>query len=93
VIRERTSPWSAPAILVPKKNLDGKPKYRFYVDFKYLKSVTKFDPYPLPKIDETISTLYGFRHFTVLDFYSGVWQVGIKKEQRTNLVHSAVGAL
>jgi len=32
VIRESTSPWSAPAILVPKRTMDGKPKYRFCVE-------------------------------------------------------------
>jgi len=51
VIRESRSPWSAPAILVPKKILDGKPKFRFCVDFPALNSVTKFDSYPLPVID------------------------------------------
>jgi len=48
VIRESRSPWSAPAILVPKKNLDGKPKFRFSVDLRALNSVTKFDSYPSP---------------------------------------------
>ena len=46
VIRESSSPWSAPTILVPKKSADGKPKYRFCVDFRALNVVTKFDPYP-----------------------------------------------
>jgi hypothetical protein len=48
VIRESSSPWSASAILVPKKSVDGKPKYRFCVDFRALNSVAKFDSYPLP---------------------------------------------
>ena len=34
IIRASSSPWSAPAILVPKKTTDGKPKYRFFVDFR-----------------------------------------------------------
>ena len=33
VIRRSTLPWSAPAILVPNKSEDGKPKFRFCVDF------------------------------------------------------------
>jgi hypothetical protein len=49
VIRESSSPWAAPAILVPKKSLDGKPEYRFCVDFRALNAVTKFDAYPCRK--------------------------------------------
>jgi hypothetical protein len=40
VIEESTSPWSSPVILVPKKSKDGKPKYRFCVDFRALRAVT-----------------------------------------------------
>jgi hypothetical protein len=79
VIRESTSPFSAPAILVPKKSPDGKPKFRFCVDFRALKSVTKFDAYPLPVFEDTISTLFGSKYFSVLDCYSGFWQVSIKE--------------
>ena len=43
IIRESNSPWSAPAILVPKKSPDGKPKLRFCVDFRTLNSVTKLN--------------------------------------------------
>jgi len=67
VIRESDSPWSAPAILVPKKSLDGKPKYRFCVDFRALNAVTRFNPYPLPAMDEATSTLFGSKYFSVLD--------------------------
>ena len=80
VIRESNSPWSAPAILVPKKSPDGKPKFGFCVDFRALNSVIKFDPYPLPKFEET-STLYGSRYFT-LDCFSRSHQVSIKEEDR-----------
>ena len=76
--RESSSPWSAPAPLVPKRSPDGRPKFRFCVDFRALNSVTKFDPYPLPVFEETTSALFGSKH-SVLDCYSGFWQVPIKK--------------
>ena len=82
IVRPSKSPWSAPTILVPKKSQDGKPKFRFCVDFRALNSVTQFDPYPLPVFEETTSTLYGSKYFTVLDCYSGFWQVGIKEEHK-----------
>jgi len=93
IIRESQSPWSAPAILVPKKSLDGKPKYRFCVDFRALNAVTKFDPYPLPTFEETTSTLHGSKYFTVLDCYSGFWQVSIKEEHRTYRIYGTLRAV
>jgi hypothetical protein len=52
------------------------------VDFRALNSVTKFDPYPLPIFEETTSTFYGSRYFSVLDCYSGFWQMPIKEEHK-----------
>jgi hypothetical protein len=82
VIRPSNSPWAAPAFLVPKKSPDGKPKFRFCVDFRALNLVTKFDPYPLPVFEETMAPLFGSKYFSVLDCYSGFWQVSIKEEHR-----------
>jgi hypothetical protein len=82
VIRESSSPWSAQAILVPKKSLDGKPKYLFCVDFRSLNAVTKFDTYPLPLFEQTTSTLAGSKYFSVLDCYSGFWQINIREQDK-----------
>jgi hypothetical protein len=82
VIRPINSPSTAPALLVPKKSADGKPKCRFCVDFRTLKAVTRFDPYPLSVFEETTTGLYGSKYFTVLDCFSLFWQVSIKEEHR-----------
>jgi len=55
VIRESRSLGKPLQYWSPKKSLDGKPKFRFCVDFRALISVTKFDSYPLPVIKETTS--------------------------------------
>jgi hypothetical protein len=82
VIRESSSPWSAPAILVPKRSPDGKPKYRFCVDFRALNAITNFDRYPLPRFEQTTSVLHGSKYFSVLDCYSEFWQVPIEEQHR-----------
>jgi hypothetical protein len=56
IIRPSKSPRSAPAILVPRKNADGTPKFRFCVDFRALNSVTKFDNYPIPVLDKATAS-------------------------------------
>jgi hypothetical protein len=77
VIEPRSSPLSAPAILVPKKSVYGKPKYRFCVHFRALNAVTQFDTDPLPVFEETVSTLHGSKYFSVIDCFSGFWQIRI----------------
>ena len=50
---EPSTPWNSPAILVPKKSTDGRPKYRFCVDYRALNKVTQFDTYPLPIFEDS----------------------------------------
>jgi len=88
VIEESSSPWSSPAILVPKRSPDGTPKYRFCVDFRALNAVTQFDTYPLPLFGETVSTLHGSKYFSVLDCYSGFLQIKIAEEDKLETAFS-----
>lgn len=90
MLRYGMSPWSAPAILVPKRSPHGKPKFIFCVDFRALNSVTKLDSYPFPVFEETTANIFGSRYFSVLDCYSGLWQVSIKEQQRERTALTAL---
>ena len=78
VIEPGQSPWASPLVLVRKK--DG--TIRVCTDYRLLNGVTKFDAYPLPRIDETLEALSGAKYFTTLDLISGYWQAGLTPEAR-----------
>jgi len=82
------SPCSSPVVLVPKKSENGVPKYRFCVDFRALNAVTKYDSYPLPRFEETTSILSGNKYFSLLDCYSGFWQINIHEPHREKTAFS-----
>jgi hypothetical protein len=78
VIREITSPWSSPILLVPKK--DG--SYRFCADFRALNDVTETEIFQLPSIRECRDSLGGSAMFSTLDLHSGYWQIEIDPKDR-----------
>ena len=78
VIEPSTSPWSAPVVLVKKK--DG--KWRFCVDYRKLNAVTTKTIYPLPRIEESLTRLKGSCYFSSIDLQSGYWQLSVRPEDQ-----------
>ena len=77
-IEPSDSPWSAPVVLVTKK--DG--GTRFCVDYRWLNLATVKDAYPLPRIDDTLDMLVGKQWCSTLDLASGYWQVSLSPDAR-----------
>ena len=78
VIRESSSPYASPIVLVRKK--DG--SLRMCVDYRQLNSKTRKDAFPLPRIDESLDALSGACWFSTLDLASGYNQVPVTEADR-----------
>ena len=75
IIRESTSPWSSPIILVKKK--DG--EMRFCVNYRKLNSVTVGHAHPLPRVDDILDSLGNSQYFSTIDLKSAYWQISVNE--------------
>lgn len=53
---------------------------KFCVDYRALNSVTQFDAYPMPQIDDIIRNLGNCSFISTLDLTKGFWQVELSKK-------------
>ncbi|KAK7921783.1 hypothetical protein WMY93_008685 [Mugilogobius chulae] len=78
VIRESTSPFSSPIVVVKKKNGD----VRLCIDYRKLNLQTIKDAYALPNLEESFTALTGSKWFSVLDLKSGYYQIEMNEADK-----------
>ena len=72
--RPSTPSWASAVVIFRKK--DG--GWRMCGDYRRLNSVTAFDCFPLPRLDETLDALAGATVFSFLDLAMAYHQVPVK---------------
>ena len=84
IIEPSASPYSAPLLLVPKKDHT----WRCVVDYRRLNLVTKMDRHPLPLIQDIFDQLGGATIFSTLDLKQGYHQLPIHPLSREKIAFS-----
>ncbi|KAK7925039.1 hypothetical protein WMY93_007349 [Mugilogobius chulae] len=77
VVRESCSPGQPPLSLFRKEW-----RLAFCVDYRKLNSVTHKDAYPLPRIEDSLTSLTKAEWYSTLDLASGYWQVEVEERDR-----------
>ncbi|GFS66049.1 retrovirus-related Pol polyprotein from transposon 17.6 [Trichonephila clavipes] len=73
IIRPSKSPWSSPLHVVPKSNSTVRP----VGDYRQLNSVTEFDSYPMPYLNDFAHALHGKKIFSKIDIFKAFHQIPI----------------
>ena len=84
-IEPSQSDWCAQAFLVPKpgdKNNPGEKKWRLVVDYRYLNTCTKDNPFPLPLIENLVQRQLVNRMWSVFDLQDGFHQMHLEPKSR-----------
>ena len=76
VIRESDSSWSAPIVVVPKRD-GGK---RLCIDYRALNAITRPFIWPIPRVEDILTKLGKAKFFTTLDLRSGYHHIALNKE-------------
>ena len=78
-IREVYYPeWLANIVMVKKAN----GKWRMCIDFTDLKSACLKDSFPLPRIDQLMDSIAGYKLFTFMDAFSRYNQIQMAEEDQ-----------
>jgi hypothetical protein len=72
------SEWAAPTFIIPKK--DG--SVRFISDFRELNKRIKRKPFPIPKIQDMLLKLEGFKYATSLDLNMGYYHIELSPHSK-----------
>lgn len=78
IIRESSSPYASPIIIVKKKTGDK----RLCIDYRALNNKTVKQHYPIPRIEDQIDRLAGNIFFSTLDLASGYYQIPLSEESK-----------
>lgn len=78
VIEEAMSPWASSVVAVRKK--DG--TIRCCADYRAINAVTESDVYPLPTLEEILSSLNGMAFFSSIDLNQGYLQIRMREEDK-----------
>ena len=72
------SEWGAPTFIIPKKDQT----VRFISDFRELNKQIKRKPFPIPKIQDLLLKLEGFRYATSLDLNMGYYHIELSPDSK-----------
>jgi hypothetical protein len=93
IVRDSSSSWCSPVLLIKKSLPDGTTKYRFCIDLRKVNEATAKDCYAIPRIDETVDALCGSLFFSSMDVDRAFWQIAMAERDKHKFAFRVDGRL
>ena len=78
MIQPCTSPWASPTVLVEKRTGD----MLCCVDYWKLNQVSKFNAYPMPRVEKILNNVGTAKYISSLDLAKGYWQIPMARDSK-----------
>ena len=75
------SPWTSPVLVVKKPGAAP----RFCGDFRKLNNITEKDSFPLPRIEDILSSVGDAQYYSTMDLLAGYGQIPVHPEDKPKL--------
>src|SRR6266498_101793 len=85
VIEESSSPYAFNVVVIGKKDRAGKGIDKLCINYASLNKHIISDRYPLPNINEMLSSFWRLKWFTVIDLTLAYWQIQLRKKDRPKM--------
>ena len=89
IIEHSHSAWCSPIVPVRKKDNS----LRLCIDYRLLNSKTKLDSFPLPNMEDILSSLSDSMYFSTLDMARGYYQIPVDEASKELTAFSSGSAL
>lgn len=83
IVEKCQSPYNSPALIIPKKDEEGeKAEYRFVVDYKKLNEQTEIQDFPIPLIDDILSSFNQCEFYSKIDIKGAFHEIKLAESSR-----------
>ena len=80
IIEKSNSAWAAPVVIVPKLQDNKVTGIRVCIDYRKLNSMSNFDAFPLPRMEDLVENLGDAKFISKLNLTKGYWQIPLSQE-------------
>ena len=88
-MKSQTRRLASSIVVMTKKDRN----IRISINYRNLNQTTKFNAYPMQRVDELLDAIKGAKFITTLDLAKGYWQVTMRPQDQAKAAYTSANGL